>query len=278
MNMKLKGTLGKCLKCKRSFDKVSPNTEHIIPDGLQGPYLATNVLCSDCNENLGSKLDRQFVKSFKSLSNVYSSKNKIVRFLYDDIYFTGSFFNGKLQLDKDIKIADNRLKNVSKAQKNSIVSKFKKAIKKDGVLKIPMNFDNEILMFEIAKIQAEYLVATNKVQKEEDINIALMILRQLDITSDEAFEKSLKRTSGVMDLFSKIVLPQIQKGYRPKSFKEQQGVNAIQLVPLNSVYFNTKVNFVFIDILGKLRILTPVLSSANILYLLGRENAMKILN
>lgn len=278
MNIKLDGSLGKCLKCKKSFNKVTPNTEHIIPRGLQGQYLATNVLCSNCNEDLGSTLDRRFVKSFKPLSNAYSSENKTVRFSYNGIYFTGCFFNGKLQLDKDIHLADKRLKNVSKAERNSILSKFKKMIRKDGSLKIPMNFDDEILMFEIAKIQAEYLVANNKVQKEEDINIALMILQQLDITSDEAFEKSLKRTSGVMNIFSKIVLPQIQKGYRPKSFKEQQGVSAIQLVPLNSAYFNTKVNFIFIDILGKLRILTPVLSSANILYLLGRENAMKILN
>ncbi|WP_154988450.1 HNH endonuclease [Klebsiella grimontii] len=67
--------MAKCIICRREKDKMSD--EHVIPESLGGYYHIFNV-CTDCNSELGSKVDTHLINSKfgEFYRSTYSLKGK----------------------------------------------------------------------------------------------------------------------------------------------------------------------------------------------------------
>lgn len=57
----------RCMYCNKEFDKLS--REHIIPNGLYGRLISSDICCNECNNELGKLIDAPFVSIFNPILN-----------------------------------------------------------------------------------------------------------------------------------------------------------------------------------------------------------------
>ncbi len=78
INKKMKSkTQLKCIFCGQPLTRRNRSEEHIIPENIGGKLTSRNIICSNCNNNFGRKIDNFLLETYRPIDLLYNPK-KIV--------------------------------------------------------------------------------------------------------------------------------------------------------------------------------------------------------
>lgn len=187
-----------CIICREQ--KNDFNIEHVIPESIEG-YYKIKTVCTDCNSNLGSKVDStvvnhkfiQFQRSmydisgksglipnpFAGLHHIKDNPDKKIRIELDDEGNTKPYIIPEVPSNIEPNITNNYTMVIDKKDENKINSIIDKLCKRNGILRenlkitnkkvdrsnpqIEVKFNIDIQFFKLGLLKMAYEFATDTI-------------------------------------------------------------------------------------------------------------------